>query len=164
MRTYVIHLIIAGIAADWLFRFVDELPHMASTVLGTFIVFYGILWLLSYFYDKNHFRKVPKILSLTIFFIKELIVASLKVAYDVLTIRHLMQPGVVAYQLEAKSDLEIIFLANLISLTPGTLSIDVSEDRSVLYIHALYIKAGNTEELKREIREGFEKRLLEITR
>jgi multicomponent Na+:H+ antiporter subunit E len=163
MKTYVIHLIIAAVGADWIFRFVYALPHKASTVLGAFIAIYALLWLLSFFYDKNHFRKAPKIINLSLFFIKELIVASLKVAYEVITIKHYMKPGVVAYKLEAKTDLEIIILANLISLTPGTLSIDVSEDRTILYMHALYVE-DDPEELKRSIRNGFEKKLLEITR
>ena len=51
-----------------------------------------------------------------------------------------------------------MLLANVISLTPGTLSLDVSEDRKTLYIHAMY--ASDPEAVREEIREGLEKRLL----
>jgi multisubunit Na+/H+ antiporter MnhE subunit len=116
------------------------------------------------FYSKEHFRKVPKIGSLLIYFIKELVVASIKVAYDVVTPKFIMKPAVIAFPLDAESDLEITILASLISLTPGTLSLDVTDDRKILYVHAMYIRNGNLEELKQEIKNGFERRILEITR
>ncbi len=90
--------------------------------------------------------------------------ANLKVTWDVITPKFYMQPGVIAYPLVANTDMEITILANLISLTPGTLSLEVSEDRKILYFHAMYIKNGDIEGAIREVREGFEKKLLEITR
>jgi multicomponent Na+:H+ antiporter subunit E len=74
-----------------------------------------------------------------VFFTKELIMANLKVAYDVLTPTNLMKPGVIAMPLRAKTDMEITILANAISLTPGSLSLDVSTDRLVLYVHVMYL-------------------------
>jgi multicomponent Na+:H+ antiporter subunit E len=64
--------------------------------------------------------------------------------------------------LEAKTSLEITLLANLISLTPGTLSLDVSDDRKVLYVHAMYI--DDKASFVNSIKNGFEKRLLAIMR
>ena len=49
-----------------------------------------------------------------------------------------------------------------ITLTPGTLSLDVSADRSVLYIHAMYIH--DVGRFKKEIKQGLERRLLEVLR
>lgn len=49
-----------------------------------------------------------------------------------------MKPGVIALPLSARTEMEITLVANLISLTPGTLSLDVSDDRKVLYIHAMF--------------------------
>jgi multicomponent Na+:H+ antiporter subunit E len=86
------------------------------------------------------------------------------VAYDIITPHYFMKPAVMAFPLEAKTDMEITILANLITLTPGTLSIDVSDDKKILYVHAIYIKDGDLEGLKNEIKNGFEKKLLEITR
>ncbi len=79
------------------------------------------------------------VLGLFLFYLKELGRASLKVTYDALTPTHHMKPGVIAYPMKAKSDIEITLLANFITLTPGSLSIDISEDRSILYIHETYI-------------------------
>lgn len=100
--------------------------------------------------------------ELLAFFTWELLLANLRVAYDVVTPTHLMRPGVIAVPLDARSDIEILILANMVSLTPGTLSLDVSEDRSVLYIHAMYLY--DRERITRSIKDGFERRLLEVLR
>lgn len=97
-------------------------------------------------------------------YIGELVWASLRVAYDVLTPTFHMRPGVIAIPLDAKTDIEITMLANLISLTPGTLALDVSSDRSVFYIHAMYIDNDDVEALRREIKNGLERRVLELLR
>jgi multicomponent Na+:H+ antiporter subunit E len=136
----------------------------ASNTFLTLVVVYFLLWLLSFFYDKQHFRKMPRVVTLFFFFIKELLKANFRIAYDVITPTHHMVPGVVVYPLEAKTDLEITMLASLISLTPGSLTIDVSEDRKTLYFHSMYITGDDMEQIKADVRNGFEKRILEITR
>ena len=95
------------------------------------------------------------------FFIKELVQANLRVAFDILTPPWHMQPGVIALPLSARTEMEITLVANLISLTPGTLSLDVSDDRKVLYIHAMFL--DDEEELRRNLKE-MEHRALELFR
>jgi multicomponent Na+:H+ antiporter subunit E len=73
-------------------------------------------------------------------------------------------PGVVAIPLDARTDLEITLLANLITLTPGSVSLDLSEDKRVLYVHAIYIDGGDVEAYRRSIKEGLERRVLELLR
>jgi multicomponent Na+:H+ antiporter subunit E len=73
-------------------------------------------------------------------------------------------PGVVAIPLDARTDAEITLLANLITLTPGSVSLDLSEDRRVLYVHAMYIDGGDVEAYRRSIKEGLERRVLELLR
>jgi multicomponent Na+:H+ antiporter subunit E len=107
-------------------------------------------------------RKVWQVLNLFGFFLKELVKANLRVAYDVLTPGLQIRPGVVAIPLDAQTDTEITMLANLITLTPGTLSLDVSADRQVLYIHAMYI--DDPELVRQQIKNGFERRVLEVLR
>ncbi|MDI4637046.1 MULTISPECIES: Na+/H+ antiporter subunit E [Halomonadaceae] len=84
-------------------------------------------------------QRLPRLIRFIGFFLKELVVANLKVAYDIVTPPWYMTPGVIAMPLKAKTEFEIAFVANLISLTPGTLSLDVSDDRQVLYIHAMFL-------------------------
>lgn len=110
----------------------------------------------------DYFHKVPRFLALIAFFLAELLIANLRVAADVLTPRWHFRPRVVAIPLDAKSDIEITLLANLTSLTPGSISLDVSSDRRVLYIHAMY--AEDADRVRRQVKDGFEKRLLGIVR
>ncbi len=131
---------------------------VAGFVLGFVILFFTR----KIIGTPNYGIKVWKVLNLFAFFIKELIKANLRVAYDVLTPGLQIRPGVVAIPLEAQTDTEITILANLITLTPGTLSLDVSADRRVLYIHAMYI--DDPELVRRQIKDGFERRVLEVLR
>ncbi|HSI76201.1 Na+/H+ antiporter subunit E [Lunatibacter salilacus] len=112
--------------------------------------------------EEKYFSRVPKLIGFIFFFIYELVKANIQVAYDVITPKYYMKPGIIRIPLDAKSDLEITLLANLISLTPGTLSLDVSDDRKVLYVHAMYV--NDRDEFIDEIKNGFERRLLEILR
>lgn len=110
----------------------------------------------------DYFQKVWRAISFALFFLWELIIANLRVARDVLTPHNYMKPRVIAIPLDARTDAEITALAYVISLTPGTLSLDVSSDRRVLFIHALY--APDADAVRREIKQGFERRLLELMR
>lgn len=123
---------------------------------------YVLLWLTRQTSQQpsNYFNKVRQVVGFTLFFLWELILANLRVAYDILTPRHHMRPGVVAIPLDIESDAAITLLANLITLTPGSLSLDVSSDRRTLYVHAMHI--DNVEQFRREIKEGFERRVLEV--
>ncbi|MCH7978931.1 MAG: Na+/H+ antiporter subunit E [Acidobacteria bacterium] len=111
---------------------------------------------------SNYVSKVRQVFGFALYFLWELVLANLRVAYDVVTPTHHMRPGVIAIPLDAQTDAEITTLANFITLTPGTLSLDVSEDRKVLYIHAMYIY--DREALRREIKSGLERRILEVMR
>jgi len=109
----------------------------------------------------NYIAKVPRLIRFCFWFNWALLRSNLKVAYDVLTPTHHMRPGVIAYPLEVRRDGEITILANLISLTPGSLSLDVSSDGSVLYIHVMYLE--DEAQTVREIKV-LEQRLLELLR
>ncbi len=100
-----------------------------------------------------------RLLSLLILFARELALSAWKVAVVVTRRRIEVQPGIFAYPLTVKTDFQITLLANLISLTPGTLSIEVSPDRKTLYVHAM--DCSNIEATKNDIRTGFEKKIME---
>lgn len=106
--------------------------------------------------------KARRILSLSLLFLYELMASAVKVAIVVVkpNIKAAVRPAIVAVPLQVKSDAEITLLANLITLTPGTLSIDVSEDKSVLYVHALNL--DSKEALIADIANGFEKKVQEV--
>tara|TARA_R110002020_G_scaffold360535_3_gene573314 strand:- start:576 stop:1049 length:474 start_codon:yes stop_codon:yes gene_type:complete len=110
---------------------------------------------------KGYPARIPRLIGFIAFFVKELIQANLRVAFDIVTPPWHMKPGVIALPLSACTEMEITMVANLISLTPGTLSLDVSDDRKVLYIHAMFL--DNEEELRRNLKE-MEHRALELFR
>lgn len=110
---------------------------------------------------KGYPARVPRFIGFIGFFLKELVQANLRVAFDIVTPPWHMKPGVIAMSLSARTEMEITLVANLISLTPGTLSLDVSDDRKVLYIHAMFL--DNEEELRRNLKE-MEHRALELFR
>lgn len=126
-------------------------------------------WLALYLFTglrerQRVFRRIRRLAGLTVLFVLELIQSAIRVAILVLRpgLRAHLAPAVVAFPLSAKSDAEITLLANLITLTPGTLSIDVSADRRTLLVHALECRDEGA--LVRSIADGFEKRVVEALR
>ncbi|KQS96462.1 MULTISPECIES: Na+/H+ antiporter subunit E [unclassified Rhizobium] len=103
--------------------------------------------------------RLLKLLLLTVVFFRELWLSAFKVA--VVAVRRDMQlrPGIFAYPLALTRDFEITLLANMITLTPGTLSVDVSDDRKTLYVHALDCRDPAAE--RRGISTGFERLIRE---
>jgi multicomponent Na+:H+ antiporter subunit E len=112
--------------------------------------------------SQSYTRRIWNAIRFSLFFLWELFISNLRVAYDIVTPRHHMQPGVIAVPLDAETDVEITLLSNLITLTPGTLGLDVSTDRTVLYVHLVYM--GDADEAKRKIKEGYERKVLEVLR
>ena len=134
-----------------------------STLLVGFLLAYAALWAARPLYGPTrYFHRVPRLVSLFFYFLWELVVASLRVAWDVVTPPIYSRPGIIAVPLDAETDFEITVLGHLISLTPGTLSLDVSPDRRTLYVHAMFV--DDPDELRRQIKAGMERRVLEALR
>jgi multicomponent Na+:H+ antiporter subunit E len=90
------------------------------------------------------------------FFAWELLVANFRVAADVLWGSRI-EPAVVAIPLDVTSDGEILLLSMLINITPGSVTIDLSDDRRTLYVHVMHMTSA--EATRREIKDGFERRV-----
>ena len=134
-----------------------------SNFLFGFMIGFGILWIMNRSEDdQRYFTRVPKIIYTILYFGYEMIKANIHVAYDVITPKYFFKPGIVRYPMSAKTDLEINLLSTLISLTPGTLILDVSDDKKSIYIHVMYLK--DKEEFIQQTKQGLERRLLEILR
>jgi multicomponent Na+:H+ antiporter subunit E len=163
MKLLLPHIILSLILAA-VFFYVTPYEGSSNRYILTGIIIFSLTWPLSYFFARDYFRKLPRLMNLIVFFIKELLVANLRVAYDVITPMTHMRSCIVALPLDAKTDLEITIFACMISLTPGTLSLTLSEDKTILFVHAITFKEMDTEAIKREMKEGFERKLLKITR
>ncbi|MDQ0454330.1 Na+/H+ antiporter subunit E [Rhizobium paknamense] len=107
----------------------------------------------------TYLTRLKRLIMLLLLFLWELAKSAWRVTALVLSPSLDVRPGIFAYPLTVTRDFEITLLANLITLTPGTLSVDVSEDRRTLYVHAL--DCADPEAARREIAEGFERRIRE---
>lgn len=136
-----------------------------GTLSAGFAVGYVVLLLVRPVLGPSAYHaKLWQALAFAARYLWALLLASVRVAYDVLTPRFRMNPGVVGIPLDARTDLEILVLANLLSLTPGTLSLDVSPDRRTLFIHAMYIDGGDVEALRADVKSDLERRVLRLLR
>jgi multicomponent Na+:H+ antiporter subunit E len=106
--------------------------------------------------------KVPRALGLAGYFLRELLLANIRVAIEVVTPHHSMRPAVVAVPLDLRSDMGLLLLTSMITLTPDSLSLMVSTDRTVLYIHTMYV--ADAEAYRRHIKDNYERRILELMR
>ena len=73
-----------------------------------------------------------------------------------------INPGIVKVKTRLKSDTGLTFLANSITLTPGTLTVDIDKEKGVLYVHWIDVKSKDTESATKLIVERFEKILEKI--
>ncbi len=110
----------------------------------------------------GYFARARRVIALALLFAYELVLSAWRVAVLVLQPRMDLKPGIFAYPLKVDRDFEITLLANLITLTPGTLSVDVSEDRRFLYVHA--IDCSDPDQTRFDIATGFERKILEAFR
>lgn len=134
----------------------------ANFILG-FLLASLLLWLTQGTgRSTRYFRKLWGIVYFVLFLLWELVRANSRVAFDVVTPRHHMHPSIVAIPLDLESDAEITMLANLITLTPGSLTLDLSSDRRVLYVHDMYVQ--DPEAFRLRIKSGFERRVKELYR
>jgi multicomponent Na+:H+ antiporter subunit E len=111
---------------------------------------------------STYVGKVHLVAGLGLFFLWELVRANLRLAYDVATPRFHMKPGIIALPLDVTDDAEILLLAMLINLTPGSVALDVSDDRRTMYVHVMYI--SSPDDARTEIKRGFELRILRLFR
>jgi multicomponent Na+:H+ antiporter subunit E len=135
----------------------------SGTLAAGFALGWVALWVVRPLYGPtDYFGKLRDVAGLIVFFAAELVASSLRVAHDVLTPAHRSRPGVLGVPLDAQTPLEITLVANLVTLTPGTLSLDVSDDRRTLWVHAMFI--DDPDAVRRALKEGMEQRVLGVTR
>jgi multicomponent Na+:H+ antiporter subunit E len=101
--------------------------------------------------------RVARAVGLAGFFAWELVLANIRVAADVLRPHTTIRPAVIAIPLDVTTDHEILLLSMLINITPGSVTIDLSDDRRTLYVHVMHMTSP--EASRREIKDGFERRV-----
>jgi len=92
---------------------------------------------------RTSFSQLKAMVLLIIFVLKELVISSLRITRDILTPTVYARPRIVRIPVSDLNDIAITVLANAISLTPGSLALEVSENRQNLYVHVMYAEDRN---------------------
>lgn len=132
-------------------------------LLTGFLLGLAAMWLVRPLFPETgrYFMRLYYWTRLIVMFVYELVISSLPVVADVFTPGQASKPALIAVPITVSTDLQITLLANFISLTPGTLSLDVSEDRKTLYIHAMF--GEDPDAIRAQIRDRFEVWVREAT-
>ena len=132
------------LAVLWLF--VNGVPLAPAPIAGQFLL--GLVLGVPIAYASRRFywtearplrfvRVSPVAARYVAVFVWDLIVANLDVAYRVLAPSMPIEPRVIVLPLRVRSDVAITTIANSITLTPGTLTMDYDSERNALYVHAI---------------------------
>ncbi len=127
--------------------------------VATFLIGYGIaalvVWICRDFWSERvRIRRPAVLLRLAATFLRELVVANVQVAWIIVQPRLPIRPAFIVVPLALRDDLAITALANMITLTPGTLTVDVAPDRSALWVHCL--SADDADAVRAQIKRQFE--------
>ncbi|MCD7035735.1 Na+/H+ antiporter subunit E [Metabacillus sp. GX 13764] len=148
------------IACIWMFLQSDT--STAAFLTGYFLGLLIIFAMRRAFSRRYYVYNIFAAFSLLAIFIKELLLANLSVLKVVLAPKIKASPGIFAYETNLEKPWEITVLSNLITLTPGTLVVEVSDDNKILYIHAMDM--DDADKAREDIRNSFEKAIMEVSR
>ena len=157
MNLFAVNLLIAG---GWVA--VSGSFSGAGLFLGYVAGFLALYATRGLFGPTDYFRRTFAVIGLIAYFLYDLVRSSVDVAWEVLTPTTYSRPEMLEMPLTATEDLEIMLTANLISLTPGTLTVDVAPDRSHLLIHAMFVDDADL--TIQALKRGMERRVLEALR
>jgi multicomponent Na+:H+ antiporter subunit E len=150
------------IAFLWM-TLIDEDEFRFQTFFAGFLVGIGIVFFLHRFFGKEFYlRKLFYSFKLLLIFIRELTSSTVVVLGQILSPKLKIKPGIFKYETVLKSDVEVTMLSLLLTLTPGSVVMEVSPEGDTLYIHAMDVeqsRAGLIKQLK-----NFEKAIMEVTR
>jgi multicomponent Na+:H+ antiporter subunit E len=121
-----------------------------------------LLWLRHLLGPTTYFEKLPRLVLFLVFYLAETVRSNLRVAREVLSLRPRSKSGIIAVPLDLKTDFQISVFTSLLTLTPGSMSLDVSKDRTVLYVHAMFV--DDPETFRREVKTQLERRVQELFR
>ncbi len=161
MKRYLLYS--APLALLWCFVHGDVtiLNFLFGLVLGPFVIkpfkpLYKFGQEVSF---KDAISRIPKEIKYFVMLIIEIIKACIVVGKIVIQPKIDIKPGIIAVPIDTKTHAGITAIANTITLTPGTLTLDVSDDESVLYVHC--IDASDPDGVRESIKHDLEKYILE---
>lgn len=132
--------------------------HVQELIVGVVVSLILSYILASYVNFSFGIKAIPKVMLFVLLYIPvliiELIKANVDVAKRVLNPKLPINPGFVKVPTKLKGDIGKLVLANSITLTPGTISIDVDEEN--VFIHWIDVKGKTTEEHQKHVSSKFE--------
>ena len=153
--------IVVNLFISFMWMFLSEDYSFQSFLFG-YIIGALLLYLLNRFFPSRFYMyPIYKILVLILIFARELILSNISIVKLVYGRKLDFEPGIFEMPIEVTRSWEITLLANLITLTPGTLTVAISDDRKRFFIHAMDI--DDKEESIHEIKNTFEKAIMEVT-
>lgn len=148
------------LACLWMFLTVSYTP---STFIIGYLLGIGVLLIMRRFFTgRLYIERVWALIVLFFIFIRELVMSNIQVLFAVIRPRMDIKPAIFALETDLKDDWEITLLSSLITLTPGTVVLNISDDQKTLYIHALHV--DDVDEAVESIKTSFEKAIVEVSR
>jgi len=111
---------------------------LSNLILGGLISTFIFYITVSYNGMNRSLSQLKATTHLLLFIIKDLVISSFRVGWDILTPTVYARPRIVRIPIGDLNDVAITLLANAISLTPGSLALEVKDDRQTLYVHLMY--------------------------
>lgn len=154
--------IMINLAMALLWMIINEAWSFASFISGFFLGLLVLYFMRGFFRERLYFHRVYAVLVLVLIFFKELILSSFSVARQILSPKLNIRPGIFEMETTLEKEWEVTLLSLLITLTPGTLVVEVAPDNRSLFIHAMDLQS--VEAAEKEIRNSFEKAIREVSR
>lgn len=154
--------ILLNFCLAFLWMFLSGRYDASGFIIGYILGILAIIAMRRFFGGRIYLHRVWAVIKLCALFFKELILANIAVLKVVLKPKLDMQPAFFKYETALTQDWELTLLSSLITLTPGTVVVHISDDNKYLYVHA--IDAADVEGTIDSIRDSFERAILEVSR
>lgn len=148
------------LAVGWMFMGSEF--SVASFTTGYIMGLVAVFLLRRFLPGSFYVKRVWRIVKLFFIFIIEMVKANIDVVKIVLSPKIDVHPGFYAYPCDLEEDWEVVLLASLITLTPGTVVVAISDDHSTIYIHGVDMRSA--EEEIENIKNAFEKEIKEVAK
>ena len=135
---------------------------LVDLVVG-YLIGYGLLgWLVPSSTARHYVKRIPRVLLFIGIYAFEVILASLRIGWEIVTPVPRRRPGFVEVPLDVNTEAEIALLANLITFTPGTVAIDIAKDGHHMVVHDMFIKDPDVS--RRHIKDRYERWVMRLLR
>ncbi|EAD5298993.1 TPA_asm: Na+/H+ antiporter subunit E [Listeria monocytogenes] len=152
--------LILNIILACLWMFLESSFSFATFIIGFIIGIFLLFFMRRFLGSRFYLFRLFALIKLVFRFLHDLIVSTVHVSRIVLKKDMNIRPGIFRYDTTLETDWEVTMLALLITLTPGTLSIDISDDYKTIYVHSLHVP--NIEEEIATIRKSYEGAIMEV--